>query len=276
MNIMLSSDNFEDQLQEEYGKIFNNISYFRARKQKYRFHERGNSECGKNPCLETSYKVDEAKPELLGDKAVQSECGKNPCSATCYKVDEGNTELLGDKAVQSECGKNQCSATSYKVDEGSAELLGDKAVQSECGKNPCSDTCYKVDEGSEELLGDKAVQTIDRTTAQKDKYRRFKTQLHRQKEHQNGVNPPPNEPKNCSLYEKIAMDLETVFNKYMMVNQDPGSEECFKGEKNAETTMDVRNVANITEHEKAMLRNEITYKTVQTKNDTLYIWTAHV
>ena len=215
---MLSVDNFEEQLQEEYGKIFNNISYFRARKRKYRFHKRGNSEYEKNPCSETS-----------------------------YKVDEGSTELLGDKAVQSECGKNQCSATSYKVDEGSAELLGDKAVQ-----------------------------TIDRATAQKDKYRRFKTQLHWQKEHQNGVNPPENESKNCSLYEKIAMDLETVFNKYMMVNQDPGSEECFKGEKNAETTMDVRKVTNITEREKAMLRNEITYKTVQTKNDTLYIWTAHV
>ena len=272
---MLSSDNFEDQLQEEYGKIFNNISYFRARKQKYRFHERGNSECGKNPCLETSYKVDEAKPELLGGKAVQSECGKNQCSATSYKVDEGSAELLGDKAVQSECGKNPCSATCYKVDEGSTELLGDKAVQSECGKNPRSDTCYKVDEGSTELLGDKAVQPIDRATAQKDKYRRFKSQLH-WKEHQNGVNPPENESKDCSLYEKIAMDLETVFNKYMMVNQGPGSEECFKGEKNAETTMDVRNVTNITEREKAMLTNEITYKTVQTKNDTLYIWTAHV
>lgn len=215
---MLSVDNFEEQLQEEYGKIFNNISYFRARKRKYRFHERGNSEYEKNPCSETS-----------------------------YKVDEGSTELLGDKAAQSECGKNQCSATSYKVDEGSAELLGDKAVQ-----------------------------TIDRATAQKDKYRRFKTQLHWQKEHQNGVNPPENESKNCSLYEKIAMDLETVFNKYMMVNQDPGREECFKGEKNAETTMNVRKVTNITEREKAMLRNEITYKTVQTKNDTLYIWTAHV
>ena len=215
---MLSVDNFEEQLQEEYGKIFNNISYFRARKRKYRFHERGNSEYEKNPCSETS-----------------------------YKVDEGSTELLGDKAVQSECGKNQCSATSYKVDEGSAELVGDKVVQ-----------------------------TIDRATAQKDKYRRFKTQLHWQKEHQNGVNPPENESKNCSLYEKIAMDLETVFNKYMMVNQDPGSEECFKGEKNDETTMDVWNVTNITEREKAVLRNEITYKTVQTKNDTLYIWTAHV
>ena len=69
------------------------------------------------------------------------------------------------------------------------------------------------------------------------------------------------------------MDLETVFNKYMMINQDPGSEKSFEGEKNAEDSLNVRN---ITEREKAMLRNEMTYKTVRTKNDTLYIWTAHV
>lgn len=188
MNIMLSVDNFEEQLQEEYGKIFDNISYFRARKRKHRFHERRNSECGKSPCLSA---------------------------------------------------------------------------------------CHKIDEEKAELHGDESVQTTDITTAEQDKYRSLKT-LHCQKEHQNGVNPTESESKNCSLYEKVAMDLETVFNKYMMVNQDPDGEKSFEGEKNAEATLDVRNKTDITEREKAMLRNEMTYKTVQSKNDTLYIWTAHV
>lgn len=181
--IMLSVDNFEEQLREEYGKIFDNISYFRARRRKHRFHERGNAERGKDLCLATSYE---------------------------------DMFALQDR--------------------------------------------------------DESMQTTDKTTAEQGKCRSIKT-LHCQKEHQNEVNAPENESKNCSLYEKVAMDLETVFNKYMMINQDPGSEKSFEGEKNAEDSL---NVQNITEREKAMLRNEMTYKTVRTKNDTLYIWTAHV
>ena len=182
---MLSVDNFEEQLQEEYGKIFENISYFRARKRKHRFHERGNGECGKAVCSPTSCRRDEDKVELQGNET-------------------------------------------------------------------------------------------DKTTAEQGKYRSLKT-LDCQKEHQNRVNSPENESKSCSLYEKVAMDLETVFNKYMMINQDPGNEKSFEGEKNAEASLNVRNVTgDMTEREKAMLRNEITYKTVRTKNDTLYIWTAHV
>jgi len=185
---MLSVDNFEEQLQEEYGKIFDNISYFRAKKRKHRFHERGNGGCENNHCLATSYEIDEDKAEL----------------------------------------------------------------------------------------SDRSVQTTDRTTSEQDKYTSLKT-LHYQKElQQNGVNPLANESKTCSLYEKVAMDLETVFNKYMMVNHDPDREKSFEGEGNDEATLDVRNKTDITEREKAMLGNEITYKTVQTKNDTLYIWTAHV
>ena len=187
---MLFVDNFEEQLQEEYGKIFDNISYFRARKQKHRFHERENGE---------------------------SETDK-PCLATSYKIEEDKTELQGEESVQ----------------------------------------------------------TADRATAEQDKYRSLKT-LPCDKEHENGVNPPENESsKICSLYEKVAMDLETVFNKYMMVNQDPDSEKSFEGEANDEATLDARNKTEVTEREKALLRKEITYKTVQTKNDTLYIWTAHV
>jgi len=184
---MLSVDNFEEQLQEEYGKIFDNISYFRARKRKHRFHERQNGGCENNHCLATFYKIDE-------DKAESS---------------------------------------------------------------------------------DKSEQTTDRTTSEQDKYRSLKT-LHYQKEQQNGVSPLANESKTCSLYEKVAMDLETVFNKYMKVDQDPDSEMSFEGEGNDKATLDVRNKTDITKREKAMPRNEITYKTVQTKNDTLYIWTAHV
>ena len=182
---MFSVDNFEEQLQEEYGKIFDNISYFRARKQKHCFHERGSGECGKNVC---SARIEEDKVELQGNETVQ---------------------------------------------------------------------------------------TTDRTTAEQDKYASLKT-LHCQKEHQNGANSPENESENCSLYEKVAMDLETVFNKYMMISQDSGNEKRLEGEKNAEASLNVRNVTDKTEGEKAMLRNEITYKTVRTKNDTLYIWTAHV
>lgn len=183
---MLSVDNFEEQLQEEYGKIFNNISYFRARKRKYRFHELGNGEC-----LVTSYKIDEGRADLLSD------------------------ELLAES-----------------TDNTSAE------------------------------------QDMINT----DKYRSLKTR-HLQKEGQNGENPLENESKNCSLYEKVAMDLETVFNKYMTINPDPGSEKSLDGEENAEGTLDE---TDISEREKAILRNEITFKTVRTKNDTLYIWTAHV
>ena len=184
---MLSVDNFEEQLQEEYGKIFDNISHFRARKRKHRVHTRGNGECGENLCLTTSYKIDEDKAELQGDDSVQ---------------------------------------------------------------------------------------TTDRATAEQDNDRTLKTLQSQKEHHQNGVNPPENEYENCSLYEKVAMDLETVFNKYMMVNQDPGSEKSVKGENNDEASLDVQKITDITEREKAMLRNEITYKTVRTKNDTLYIWTA--
>ena len=185
---MLFVDNFEEQLQEEYGKIFDNISYFRARKRKHRFHERENGECENNLCLATSYKIDEDKTELQSDESVQP---------------------------------------------------------------------------------------ADTATAEQDKYRSLKT-LHCEKEYENAVNPLENESKACSLYEKVAMDLETVFNKYMMVNQDPDSEKSFEGEANDEATLEVRNKTDVTEREKALLRKEITYKTVQTKNDTLYIWTAHV
>ena len=183
---MLSVDNFEEQLQEEYGKIFDNISYFRARKRKHRFHERGNGECGKNVRSVTSYRVDEDKVELQGDESVQT-----------------------------------------------------------------------TDHGIE---------------AEQDKSRSLKT-LHCQKAHQIEVNSPDNDSDNCSLYEKVAMDLETVFSKYMTINQDPGSGKSFEGEKSAETRLNVRT---ITEREKTILRNEMTYKTIRTKNDTLYIWTAHV
>ena len=119
------------------------------------------------------------------------------------------------------------------------------------------------------------TEITDRTTAEQDKCRRLKT-LHWQKEHQNGVNPPEIESKNCSLYEKVAMDLETVFNKYMLIKPDPDNEKRFKGEKNAEVGLDAPNEVDLTDREKASLRKEMTYKTVRTKNDTLYIWTAHV
>lgn len=144
-------------------------------------------------------------------------------------------------------------------------------------KNYCLTASYKKNEGKVELLNDELPQTtatLEQDMINTNKRTSSKT-VRWQMEGEKGVSPLDSESRNCSLYEKVAMDLETVFNKYMTINPNPASEKSLEGEKSPETTLDAPN-EHITEREKATLRNEIKYKTIHTKNDTLYIWTACV
>lgn len=194
---MLSVDDFEEELQEEYGKIFNNIAYIREKKRKYRVRQREN---GKN--------------------------GKNDSLTTYYKNDKGNVEIL----------KNELTQTTDKLES----------------------------------------QTVKQNAINRDESTGSKT-VRWQMEGEEGLNHSESESRNSSLYEKIAMDLETVFNKHKMICPSPTSKKSLEGEKKLETAaLDVPPNEHGTDREKAALRNEIKFKTVHTKNDTLYIWTANV
>lgn len=190
---MLSVDDFEEELQGEYGKIFNNIAYIRAKKRKHRVHERGDGKIGKNPCLVTSYKKEEGKAEILSDELSQT------------------TDKLQSTSEQDIINTNK-STSSTKTDQ-------------------CS---------------------------------------------RKGLNPQENESRDCLLYDKVAKDLEAVFNKYMLINSNPDSGDSLEGERNPEITLDVTNESYAEREKPTPPRNQIKYKTVHTKNDILYIWTADV
>ena len=158
---------------------------------------------------------------------------------------------------------------------------GRERENSKNGKIYCLTTSYKKNEGKVEPLSDEFQQTTDKLESQSSEKdtiskRANSKSVHWQMESQREVNLPESESKDSSLYEKVAMDLETVFNRYMAINPNCISESGdLEGEKNPKRTMKIPN-ENCTERETATLQNEIKYKTVHTKNDTLYIWTADV
>lgn len=80
------------------------------------------------------------------------------------------------------------------------------------------------------------------------------------------------------LYERVVMDLEAVFNKYMMIDSNAVQGRDSRVDKNSNAGLDdapsqhlARDINN-----KAVASTQIRYKTVHTKNDTLHIWTASV
>ena len=79
------------------------------------------------------------------------------------------------------------------------------------------------------------------------------------------------------LYERVAIDLEAVFNKYMMIDSNTVQGRDLKVDTNSNTGLyDALSQHLAGGDNKAVASTQIRYKTVHTKNDTLYIWTASV
>ena len=79
------------------------------------------------------------------------------------------------------------------------------------------------------------------------------------------------------LYERVAMDLEAVFNKYMMIDSNTVQGRDLRVDKNSNAGLDDAPRQNLAWGDnKAVASTQIRYKTVHTKNDTLHIWTASV
>lgn len=198
---MIYVDDFEEELREEYGKIFDNIAYIRARKRKDRAYEQENMN------------------SFLPDSSYKNR----------HKRYEEKTELRRDESpVQS---TNRLKSSTVQVAMNTKHKTGSKSVgpEIESGKDA-------------NLSGESESQTFQ---------------------------------SDSSLYDKVAQDLETVFNNYVMMNSNSFSKESMPGEENTENNLDFPN-ENCAEKEKRTLRNEIKYKIVHTKNDTLHIWTAYV
>ena len=84
------------------------------------------------------------------------------------------------------------------------------------------------------------------------------------------------EGKKCTLYDKAATDLEAVFNKYMMIDSNTVRTNTLEAEKNPDTgNLDDINPSHTSARDET-LGTQIRFKTVHTRNDTLYIWTASV
>ena len=82
---------------------------------------------------------------------------------------------------------------------------------------------------------------------------------------------------NFPLYEKVAMDLEAVFNKHMMISSNTEDKNNMEREENFVSAPEFGNTPGQTwARNDARGKPLLRYKTVHTKNDTLYIWTASV
>ena len=183
---MLSTNAFEEELREEYGKIFNNIAEIKAAKKR--------KLSDKNPCLlPTSYTADkEKRPEA---------------------------KLL--------------SQASSKQDFTSEATQSNGNIQVECYKDVL------------------AAKRIERPKRFNSKARDKKLK----------------EPSKSLLYDKVAMDLEAVFNKRMMNDLSTVRRNTMDVKKEFQGQNAPRDETQGT---------QIQYKTVHTKNDTLYIWIASV
>lgn len=205
---MIYVDDFEEELREEYGKIFDNIAYIRARKRKDRACEQENGKNGNSFVPDSSYK-------------------------NRHKRYEEKTELRSDKtpaaAVQS---TNRLKSSTVLEAMNTKHKTSSKSVGPE------------IERGKDaNLSGESESQTFQ---------------------------------SDSSLYDKVAQDLETVFNNYALMNSNPFSEGSMEGEKNPENSLDQFPNENCVEKKKRTPRDEIKYKIVHTKNDTLHIWTAYV
>ena len=158
-----------------------------------------------------------------------------------------------------------------------------KFDETETIDQPClsQPTSYKEEDGKTKMLSEASDE--HEVTSEVTNDRKIEAECHedlfvgKRKVGRRKAKSVKKEASKGLLYERVAMDLEAVFNKYMMINSNSVQGRDLRVDKNSNTGLEDAASQDLAgDDNKAVPGKQIRYKTVHTENDTLYICTASV